>query len=196
MNYKEKHEYRYETVEKGETIPFLYFQKNHKFVKFIIIFAVVVGIIWLITKLPQKEQEIAPKRVAKRDSAISRVFKRNPKKENCEQYALIVTISDYYPVLYRGIIVATDSIWLNTSEVWKYGKTCNGELTRYPGQMYYYDGKFRLDVFNIYYSIELKGTELECLIEEKKKIYNYPLLPECLIRNRKLIRPAGNKIDN
>ena len=64
MNYKEKYEYRYETVEEVETIPLLDFKKNHRFIKFIIIFAVLVGIIWLISKLPQKEPEIAPERVA------------------------------------------------------------------------------------------------------------------------------------
>jgi len=43
--------------------------------------------------------------------------------------------------------------------------------------------------------MQIQGTEKECLIAEKEKIYNYPNLPECLKRNFVLIRPAGNKID-
>ena len=168
MNYKHEHEYR--TVEEVETIPLLDFKKNPKFVKFIIIFAITLGIIWLISKLPQKEPELLPARKIKRDSAIARVYRRNQKKENCEQYALLAIHSGWYPVLYRGVAIANDSIWLNAGEVWKYGKTCIGELKRYPGQIYYYDGKYLLDREDLRYIKQFIGNEAECLIEEKMKI--------------------------
>ncbi len=109
---------------------------------------------------------------------------------------MLATHADWYPVLKRGVKIANDSIYLNFQEVWKYGKTCIGEIGRYPGQVYYYDGKYILDQEDLQYVVQLVGGEEECLVEEKTKIYNYPLLPECLIRKRKLIRPSGNKIDN
>ena len=164
MNYKEKYEYRYETEEAAETIPLLDFKKNHKFVKIIIIFAVVVGVIWLILKLPQKDPTLAPERVEKRDSAISRVIKRKHKKENCEQYVLKTTHADWYPVLHRGIAIAIDSIWLNKGEIWKYGITCNSELKRYPNRTYYFDGKNKLTNIDLIYIVQLYGTKKECKI--------------------------------
>jgi len=42
---------------------------------------------------------------------------------------------------------------------------------------------------------QYEGTEQECLIEEKRKIYDYPNLPECRKRSIVLMRPPGNKID-
>ena len=192
MDYKQKYEYETQVEEFPEFNP----KKNPKHIIIFIIFAVLVVVALYIISQPKKAPELSPERIAKRDSAIARVIERNPKKENCEQYALLVIISGYYPVLNRGNIIARDSIWLNTGEVWKYGKTCIGEQLRYPGQIYYSDDKYILDALNIFYSIEFKGSELKCLIEEKNKIYNYPILPECVKRNRQLIRPPGNKIDN
>ena len=105
-------------------------------------------------------------------------------------------LSDWYPVLKRNQKVATDSIWLEEGEVWRYGKTCITEIGRYPGKIYYQDAKWKLTLRNIVYDPEFIGSETECLVKEKEKIYNYPLLPECLKRKRKLIRPAGCINDN
>jgi len=56
-------------------------------------------------------------------------------------------------------------------------------------------GKGTLTNNNLFFDIQFKGTEKECLLMEKEKIYAYPSLPECKIRNIVLIRPPGNKID-
>ena len=77
-------------------------------------------------------------------------------------------------------------IFLYKDEVWKYGKTCNGESGRYTSG---------LPFQNLRYLSEFTGNEQECLLEEKRKIYAYPSLPECQKRNFILLRPAGNKID-
>lgn len=196
MNYKDEHEYRSETVENVETTSLVDFINNPKFVKYIIIFAIVAGLIYLISKLPQKEPELLPARKLKRDRAITRVIKRKHKKENCEQYILNTTHTGWYPLLHRTIVIAIDSIWLKKGEVWKYGITCNSELERYPNSIYYYDGKNKLTNIDLTYIVQFYGTEKECKIEEKIKIYNYPLLPECVQRKRKIIRPPGHKNDN
>jgi len=145
---------------------------------------------------PEGQPEQSPKRKAKRDAAIGRTYERDRQKENCEQYVLKARNSGWYPVLKKKQIVATDSIWLNKDEVWRYGKTCLTELGRYPGRIYYVDAKWTLTDKNLSYEIEFNGSETDCLVKEKEKIYNYPLLPECLIRGRKLIRPAGCIYDN
>jgi hypothetical protein len=44
------------------------------------------------------------------------------------------------------------------------------------------------------YVIQFEGTEEECLIREREKIYHYALLPENLARKIPLIRPPGNKM--
>ena len=192
MDYKQKYEHETQVEEFSEFNP----KKKQKHIIIFIIFAVLVaGALYIISQ-PKKAPELSPERIAKRDSAIERVIKRNTKKENCEQYVLTARRSGYYPVLYRGIRIAKDSIWLNTGDVWKYGKTCVGEADRYSNLIYYYDGKYLLDNSILRYRKQFVGSEKNCLIEEKKKIYNYPLLPECVTKKRKLLRPPGNKIDN
>ena len=135
MTKQTKHQYEYEIQISPEINP----KKNPKYFIFFIIFALLASGVWYIVSNLDKNPELSPIRQAKRDSAIGRVITRKHKKENCEQYALIAKYSAYYPVLYRGIMVANDSIWLNINEVWKYGITCNGELKRYVGQIYYQD---------------------------------------------------------
>ncbi len=172
-------------------------KKSKKNFIFIFLFAVLAtAVIGSYVIYETENPELPKERTKKRDDAIDRVIRRKHKKENCEQYALLAVHSGYYPVLYRGKIIANDSIWLNIGEVWKYGKTCNGELLRYTQQIYYKDNKQVLNREDLQYFTEFYGSESECLIEEKKKIYNYPLLPECIKRKKQLIRPPGNKIDN
>ena len=172
-------------------------KKSKKNFIFIFLFAVLAtAVIGSYVIYETENPELPKERTKKRDDAIDRVIRRKYKKENCEQYVLKAVYSGYYPILYRGKIIANDSIWLNNGEVWKYGKTCVGELGRYPGQIYYYDKKQLLNTDDLRYKVEFRGTEKASLIEEKKKIYNYPLLPECVKRKKQLIRPPGNKIDN
>ncbi len=172
-------------------------KKSKKNFIFIFLFAVLAtAVIGSYVIYETENPELPKERTKKRDDAIDRVIRRKYKKENCEQYVLKAVYSGYYPILYRGKIIANDSIWLNIGEVWKYGKTCAGELGRYPGQIYYYDDNQLLDRKKIRYIRQFIGSEKMCLIEEKKKIYNYPLLPECIKRKKQLIRPPGNKIDN
>jgi len=95
---------------------------------------------------------------------------------------LVAKLNGWY-ICYKNIEI--DSIYLFKGEVWKYGKTCMGQDKRYSDL-----DKLRLD-----YLPQFMGSEQECLIEEKRKIYNYPLLLECLKRKINLLRPPGNKID-
>ncbi len=101
----------------------------------------------------------------------------------CEQYALVALKDGWFPCYNCG---TKDSIYLYEGEVWKYGKTCIGENLRYSNG---------LPTANLRFVQQFVGTEKDCLIMEKEKIYNYPTLPECQKRNFVLLRPAGNKID-
>ncbi len=160
-----------------------------------LIFALAAIISYLIIN-EEGTLELPEVRVIKLKKAVKRTEKRKHKRKNCEQYVLFAAKSGNFPVLKWGELVAKDSIWLNVGEVWKYGITCVGELVRYPGQIYYNDGKWLLDNTVLRYQAQFKGTEKKCKIEEKRKIYNYPLLPECIARKRKFERPPGHKNDN
>ena len=189
---KRRTKLRQKKLKLSPEIPRMGFQKP----LFLIIFAVTVAVVAFLTFGLDGKPELSVKRGKKKERAIRRTVARKHAKENCEQYVLIVRYSDYYPVLHWGVVVAKDSIWLSKGEVWKYGITCNGELQRYPNRVYYKDGKFLLTQFELQYAVQFKGAEKKCKIEEKRKIYNYPLLPECVMRARKLMRPPGHKNDN
>ena len=167
-----------------------------RFRKIIFLIFAVVAIFTYFLVHQSGVHKLTKARTEKRDKSIERTEKRNHEKENCEQYVLKVVRAGYYPVLQWRIKIANDSIYLNVNDVWKYGITCNGELERYPGRIYYVDNKYKLTQKHLLYETQHKGTEKECKIEEKRKIYNYPLLPECVVRERKLIRPPGHKNDN
>ncbi len=122
-------------------------------------------------------------RAEKKALEIDRIIDKTYPNENCVQYALITLKDGWFPCYNCGV---AETIYLNKGEVWKYGKTCNGEQGRYPNG---------LPVPNLKFEIQLIASEKACLIAEKEKIYNYPNLPECLKRKIVLIRPAGNKID-
>ncbi len=77
--------------------------------------------------------------------------------------ALVAIESGWFPCFKCG---GRDSIYLYENEVWKYGKTCNGQEGRYSGG---FPTSF------LEYVPEFFGTEQACLIEEKRKIYNYRL---------------------
>jgi len=127
--------------------------------------------------------KLSIERAEKKALEIDRIIDKTYPNENCVQYALITLKDGWFPCYNCGV---AETIYLNKGEVWKYGKTCNGEQGRYPNG---------LPVPNLKFEIQLIASEKACLIAEKEKIYNYPNLPECLKRKIVLIRPAGNKID-
>jgi hypothetical protein len=127
--------------------------------------------------------KLSIERAAKKAREIERIESHSYQHQNCVQYALVAAEDGWFPCYNCG---TSDSIYLYKDEVWKYGKTCFAQQVRYPNG---------LPHSKLEYFIQIRGTEKECLIAEKEKIYNYPNLPECLKRNIVLIRPAGNKID-
>lgn len=103
--------------------------------------------------------------------------------ESAEQYVLIAETSGWFPCY---SCISKDSLYLNQGEIWKYGVTKQGELGRYGRSL----------LFNkLLYLTQFEGLLHECYMEEKRKIFNYPLLPENIIRLEKLPRPPGNKVD-
>ena len=127
--------------------------------------------------------KLSLERAAKKAKEIERIESHSYSKTVCEQYALLARKDGWYPCLRCG---GRDSIYLYKNEVWKYGKTCNEQDGRYPSGLPNRDLRYR---------IQFEGTEQECLIEEKNKIYAYPELQECRKRSFYLERPPGNKID-
>ena len=73
-------------------------------------------------------------------------------------------------------------------EVWKIGRHCPKDKARYS--------KIWLEKMLLEKVIEFEGNFQMCALEEKRKIYTYPLLPENLKRAKPLAHPAGNKNDN
>lgn len=120
--------------------------------------------------------ELKPKR--KKD-----LKKRLEKIDEAEQYALKATINGWYDCYNCG---AKKKIYLYIGEVWKYGISKNGRK-RY-NNIYYIRNKLQ-------YYAEFKGIYSECLKQELKQIYSYPILPQNLKRINKLARPPGNKED-
>jgi len=118
---------------------------------------------------------------------------REYKAPVCEQYALKAKISGWFPCLNCG---SRTKIYLKRDEVWRYGMTGEeGKDGRYPNGLFFNEQGIRLDEEALYYQPEFIGTRVECIKEEKRKIYSYPLLPECQLRDFKLDRPPGNKRD-
>lgn len=102
--------------------------------------------------------------------------------ENAEQYALVARTPGYYECLHciAGVV------FLNSLDVWKYGVTNQGEKARYTVEY--------LNSRNLLYVTQFRGDYLQCLMEEKRKLFYYPLLPENLVRpdSLKLLLPPGN----
>ena len=102
--------------------------------------------------------------------------------EDAEQYALKAEVSGWYDC----ILCPGGRAFLNAWETWKYGVTRKGENVRYSKDFL---GKGMLR-----YEVQFRGDYAQCLIEEKRKLFNYPLLPENLQRpdSLKLVLPPGN----
>lgn len=102
--------------------------------------------------------------------------------EDAEQYALKAEVSGRYDCYF----CPGRKIFLNAFSIWKYGVTRKGEKVRYSKDFF---GKGMLR-----YEVQFRGDYAQCLIEEKRKLFNYPLLPENLQRpdSLKLVLPPGN----
>jgi hypothetical protein len=123
--------------------------------------------------------KLHPKREKKLEKEIREI-------EDAEQYVLLALTEGWYPCF----ICPTSTVYLYPGNVWKYGVTRKGEKIRY-GTDYALNNKLS-------YVIEFRGHYAACLIVEKTKIYNYPLLPENIVRPEalRLAYPPGNKQDN
>lgn len=103
--------------------------------------------------------------------------------DEAEQYVLVAVRDGLYPCYNCP---NETKIFLYKGETWKYGTTTKGEKGRYGNS---------LENNNLAYRVQFQGTLHECLKEEKRKIFNYAVLPENLKREPPLIRPPGNKVD-
>lgn len=119
------------------------------------------------------------------EKRLNKLHQDTLKFQKSEQYALIALETGYYPCL---TCRDTTMILLYKNEIWRYGVTTNGKEIRYP------KSTFR----NLVYIVEFSGTFQQCLIEERKKIVMYPLLPENLKRSaeKRLGRPPANPYDH
>lgn len=145
---------------------------------FVTIFVVLMG----VSKLPfiDYDADGNPKLA---DWRIAKLKRELDQLDEAEQYVLTAVKNGYYPCY---SCPNSTTIFLRKGEVWKYGYTTMGEKGRYQQTL----APMRLQYFT-----QLTGTITECMKEEKRKIYYYPLLPESIKRSIKLIRPAGNKKD-
>lgn len=102
--------------------------------------------------------------------------------EDAEQYALKVEMPGWYDCY----LCPGRKIFLNAFAIWKYGVTRKGEKVRYSKD-FLRKGRLR-------YEVQFRGNYTQCLIEEKRKLFNYPLMPENLQRpdSLKLVLPPGN----
>ncbi len=119
---------------------------------------------------------LAQERLVKMEREIKNINK-------AEQYVLIAREDGFFTC---HSCLGTTTIFLLKGQVWRYGTTTKGEKGRY---------KSTLENLNLVFRRQFKGTLPECLLEEKKKIYFYALLPENVERVQPLIRPPGNKQD-
>ena len=100
---------------------------------------------------------------------------------NCVQYVLVSTKSGWYEGCNKK------QIFLLKNEVYKYGTTCSqNPEKRYKSRFY---KSTNLEMIPQFY-----GDKAQCEIEEKRKLYHYPALPENIKRleNERLILPIGN----
>ena len=104
--------------------------------------------------------------------------------DRAEQYALLAIADGWYTCLHSGLTL----YYLRVGEVWKYGATSKGERGRYTIKF--------LRTNRVNYVIQFTGTLHECLKEEQRKLYDYPILPENLVRmeENRLLRPPYNPI--
>jgi len=104
------------------------------------------------------------------------------KLSNCVQYVLRARNNGFY-----ARCDGQGKVFLLAGEVYKYGVTCEKNATeRYPKSFY--------EENNLEFLPQFYGNVYQCQVEEKRKLYHYPALPENLKRpeNERLILPIGN----
>jgi len=143
--------------------------------KFGMILMLFFGVIALNSSIPVA-------RTSKLDREIEQFRQKEYSGELCMQYALIISKEGWF-TCYK---CTDEKLYMYIGEVWKYGKTCSDLSGRYPNG---------LPMPFLTFQPQFYGTEKECLIMEKQKIQAYQALPECLIREIKLLWHPGNKID-
>ena len=139
-------------------------------------------LLFLVSAIAVASFNVPTERILKRDREIDRIKEHDYRIERCVQYALVVSKDGWF-TCYN---CPSGKIYMYVGEIWKYGKTCTGVSVRYPNGFPHPFLTFQAQFY---------GTEKECLIEEKRKIYSYPTLPESEKRKFILLRPPGNKID-
>ncbi len=102
-------------------------------------------------------------------------------KAATQTYALTAAKSGFYPVMTRGFSKATELIYLEKGQVWKYGVTKN-PLTRYSQKYLYNLGEFGVEYKTIFES----SLRSEALTVEMMLIKQFEALHGYL--------PAGNKV--
>ncbi len=110
-------------------------------------------------------------------------FKEDSAKLNrCVQYALVAGRNGWY-----ARCGSEDKMYLYKGEIWKYGISCEETPENRYSQNFYTENTLQ-------FLVEFRGTLLECAVEEKRKLYYYPVLPENAKRpeSERLILPAGN----
>jgi hypothetical protein len=117
--------------------------------------------------------------IAKMIAEIEGIKRKERVGEICIQYVLIARREGFFSSFH------SENVWLNENDIWKIGKTCLRESERYPSG---------LPDARLFFNEEFRGTETQCLIVEKVKLYAYFFTSENRIRSKKLILPPGNKI--
>jgi len=104
------------------------------------------------------------------------------KLSNCVQYVLRARNNGFY-----ARCDGQGKVFLLAGEVYKYGVTCEPIPQRRYSNSFY-------ETNNLRFVVQFFGHHLACEIEEKRKLYHYPALPENLKRPEKerLILPIGN----
>jgi hypothetical protein len=119
--------------------------------------------------------------ISKMIAEIEGIKRKERTGKSCIQYAFTASSSGYYPCFNceNGLI------YLNKNETWKIGKTCLAEDERYSGG--YPDAR-------LLFRRQFEGSEIQCLIVEKVKLYAYRFSKENTSRSEKCFLPPGNKI--
>jgi hypothetical protein len=155
--------------------------KQHSFLKYVLAIAAVSAVIYFSYKWLKIEKS---GNVELSDERLNEFLQDSAMLNDCVQYALIASKDTIYPCYSCADSL---SIFLKINETWYIGETCYGE-ERYPKSYY--------EKMNLNFVIQHTGNKYEVLLEQKRKIYQYPLLPESQKRPFSLPRPPGNKQDN
>lgn len=152
-------------------------QNAKKFGLVLSVFAVIcMALSWFdVVELVEGEWRLKPWREQELDKQVRKL-------QEAEQYALVASKPGWYDCIH----CPNAKVFLLVGHVWKYGVTVNGENVRYTASF--------LNDKSLSYRVDYIGNYHECLVAEKKQLFNYPLLPENIARpdSLKLILPPGN----